>query len=192
MKALMSSTLARDRLLTAALERFAADGILAVSLDDVRAHAGVSVGAVYHHFADKQALVDALYLELTREFQTQFTAAMRTHPGAEEGIKAGVKLHLRWVSKHRAGAAILLAHRPSGPELGAMNKEFFREITAWWQTHVHYGTLRNLPLAVIHALWLGPAHEYTRAWLAGEVKRPPSAVTETLAQAAWDALKEDA
>ena len=188
----MPTAIARDRLLTAALERFAADGVVGVSLDDVRAHAGVSVGALYHHFADKQALVDALYLELTQEFQTLFTDALRANPGAEDGIKAGVRLYLRWVSKHRAGAVILLGHRPAGAELRALNRGFFGEVKAWWQTHVHYGAVRDLPFEVIHALWLGAAHEYTRLWLAGEIRRPPHTVRETLAQAAWDALKETA
>jgi AcrR family transcriptional regulator len=179
---------ARDRLLDAALERFAADGIVAVSLDDVRAHAGVSVGALYHHFADKQALVDTLYLELTADFQRRFADTLRAHPDAEDGIKAGVKLHLRWVTQNRGAAAILLGHRPTGGELRALNRQFFAEVRAWWQTHVHYGALLDLPLEVVHALWFGAAHEYTRLWLAGEVRRPPSAVSQALAQAAWDAL----
>src|SRR5579871_4979978 len=143
---------ARDRLLTAALDRFAADGVVAVSLDDVREHAGVSVGALYHHFADKQALVDALYLEHLAEVQRLFAGAVRAQPDAERGIKAGVAVHLRWVSRNRAGAAILLGHRPSGPELRALNREFFRDVGAWWQTHVHYGALRDLPVDLINAL----------------------------------------
>ncbi len=44
---------ARDRLLTAALDRFGTDGPVAVSLEVVRIQAGVSVGALYHHFEDK-------------------------------------------------------------------------------------------------------------------------------------------
>jgi hypothetical protein len=64
-------------------------------------------------------------------------------------------------------------------------------VLAWWQTHVHYGAVRELPLELIHALWLGPAQEYTRHWLAGHTRRPPSAVVEVLAQDAWNALKEN-
>jgi hypothetical protein len=56
-------------------------------------------------------------------------------------------------------------------ELRELNRAFFNEITAWWQTHVHYGALRPLPRDLLHALWPGPAQEYTRNWLAGQPER---------------------
>jgi AcrR family transcriptional regulator len=183
---------ARERLLEAALTRFGADDPVAVTLEDVRQTAGVSVGALYHHFTDKVALLDALYLELTSQVQAEFLDVVRTHPDAEAGVKAVVRHYLRWVSKNRAGAGVLLGHRPAGPELKELNRRFFGDVLAWWQTHVHYGTLRELPLELIHALWLGPAQEYTRHWLAGHTRRPPSAVVNVLGDAAWNALKENA
>jgi AcrR family transcriptional regulator len=181
---------ARERLLSAALARFGADSPVAVSLEDIRQEAGVSVGALYHHFADKAALLDALYVELTQQFQAGFLAELRAHPGAEDGIQAGVRFYLRWVSRHRAAASILLGHRPDAPALHDHNRRFFAEVMAWWQTHVHYGALRSLRIDVIHALWLGPAQEYTRHWLAGHAKRTPATVVDTLSEAAWNALKE--
>ena len=181
---------ARERLLAAALRRFAADGLVAVTLEDVRLEAGVSVGAMYHHFADKAALVDALYVELIGRFQTEFLAELREHPSAEEGIKAGVRLYLRWVGRHRAEANVLLGHRCDSSALRDRNRPFFAETMAWWRTHVHYGSLRDLPFDLIQALWFGPAQEYTRHWLAGRARRTPPAVAEVLADAAWQSLKE--
>jgi AcrR family transcriptional regulator len=181
---------ARTRLLDAALARFAADAPVAVSLEDIRRDAGVSVGALYHHFDDKAALVDALYLELTRQVQGVFLAELHAHASAEDGVKAIVRLYLRWVSGNRAGAGLLLAHRPEETALRELNRPFFAEVRSWWDTHVHYGTLRPLPFDLMHALWLGPAQEYTRHWLAGQVKRVPRAVADVLADAAWNSLKE--
>jgi len=181
---------ARDRLLDAALARFASDGPAAVSLEDIRVEAGVSVGALYHHFADKAALLDGLYLELTEQFQGGFLAELRSHPTAEEGVTAGVRFYLRWVGNHRDGARVLLGYGPDGPALQDRNRRFIFDVMAWWQTHVQYGALRPLPFDLIHALWLGAAHEYTRHWLTGRAKRTPAAVADVLAQAAWNALKE--
>ncbi len=182
---------ARERLLGAALRRFSDDGVVGVTLDDVREDAGVSVGALYHHFADKSALVEALYLDLTAQVQAAFLEVLRAHPAAEGGVKAIVRFYLRWVTRERAGTAILLGHRPQSPELDELNRRFFAEVMAWWRTHVHYGSLRPLPLDLIHALWLGPAQEYTRQWLAGHAKRAPTGVGDVLAEAAWQALKEE-
>src|ERR1700761_183911 len=98
---------ARERLLAAALERFSADGVVSVTLDDVRVQAGVSVGALYHHFADKATLLESLYLELIDDFQVGFLAELRSHSEPEDGVKAGVRFYLRWVARNRAGAVIL-------------------------------------------------------------------------------------
>lgn len=182
---------ARASLLDAALAEFGTDGPVAVSLDKVRQHAGVSVGALYHHFADKTELLDALFLELTQQFQTVFLAELRAHPGAEEGVKAGVRTYLRWVSKNRPGARILLGRRPDIPALRELNRAFFGEVRSWWQTHVHYGALRPVPPELLHALWLGPAQEYTRSWMSGHARPGPgSTVAEILAEAAWNTLRE--
>ncbi len=180
---------ARERLLAAALARFDADGPLSVTLDDIRREADVSVGALYHHFPDKSALASALYVQLLAQFQDGFLAELRSHSGAEGGVKGGVRFYLRWVSENRAGAAFLLNRRPDDEVLGESNRRFFAETTAWWSTHVHYGAVRDLPFNLIHSLWLGPSHEYTRHWLAGRGKRVPSSVAGALADAAWQNLK---
>ena len=181
---------ARERLLETALVRFAHEAPVAVNLEDIRREAGVSVGALYHHFPDKAALVDALYLELTRRVQEDFVAELRAQTSAEAGVKAIVRLYLRWVSSNRAAASVLLGHRPDEAALRELNRPFFAEVMGWWRTHAHYGALRSLPLDLINALWIGPAQEYTRHWLSGQVKRVPRAVADVLADAAWNALKE--
>ncbi len=182
---------ARELLLKAALVRFEADGALAAKLEAIRRDAGVSVGALYHHFPDKAGLASALYAKLTRDFQKGFLAELRARASAEDGVKSGVRFHLRWVSANRSAAAFLLGGRPADDaELREYNRSFFAESTAWWQMHVHYGVLRDLPFDVIHALWLGPAQEYTRHWVAGRGTRVPAAVAGVLADAAWQTLKE--
>src|SRR5436189_117562 len=50
----------RQRILQAAREVFAERG-LGVTLDEIARHAGVGVGTVYRRFADKEALIDALF-----------------------------------------------------------------------------------------------------------------------------------
>lgn len=162
------------------------------TLEDVRRAAGVSVGALYHHFPDKAHLASALYVELTADFQDAFLAELMRHPGAEDGVKAGVRCYLRWVSSNRSGAALLLGERPAeDPGLRERNRRFLGEVSAWWQTHVHYGVLRDLPVELIHALWLGPAQEYTRHWLAGRGRRLPASTAGVLAEAAWRSLEEE-
>ena len=176
---------ARDRIVEAARTRFAADGVYAATLDDVRRDAGVSVGAVYHHFPDKERLAEAVWLDALERYQAGFLAALGASAGAREGVEGAVAYHLRWVASHREDAVLLFSARPSTAR--EPNRAFFRAVRAWWRTHAD--ELRDFDLDLAHALWLGPAQEYCRHWLAGRARRVPPAVRDELAAAAWQALK---
>jgi len=180
---------ARDRLLQVARRRFAADGALVPTLDEVRREAEVSVGALYHHFPDKPALAAAVYAQLISEYQAGFVAMLREHDTAEGGIRAGVAYHLRWVTGHRAEARLLLGDRLDSAALRDSNRDFFAAVRDWWRPHHTYGVLRPMRLGVTAALWLGAAQEYSRYWIAGGEAKMPREAVETFATAAWAVLR---
>jgi AcrR family transcriptional regulator len=179
---------ARDRLLQVARRRFAVDGALVPTLDEVRREAGVSVGALYHHFPDKPALAAAVYAELIGEYQGGFLAMLRDHDTAEGGIRGGVAYHLQWVTEHRGEARLLLGDRLDSAALRDSNRDFFTAVRDWWRPHHTYGALRPMRLGVTAALWLGPAQEFSRYCITGDAPMPADAV-ETFASAAWAALR---
>lgn len=184
----MPATSVRNRLLDSAERRFAADGALATKLEDVRVDAGASVGAVYHHFPDKQALLDAVRDEALADFQAAFIVELERHPGAEDGVRAIVAFLIRWCDRNRDRARLLLSERPSAAQ--RLNDGFFERVRAWWRAHAHYGAVRDLDLMLLYALWLGPAMELVRHWLGGRAPKPTRAQTMVLADAAWSTLKE--
>lgn len=69
-----SAQATRERLVDAAIERFAADG-LGARFDVIAADAGVTKGALYHHFGSKDGLVEAVYREAIRRHADQVIAA---------------------------------------------------------------------------------------------------------------------
>jgi AcrR family transcriptional regulator len=180
---------ARDRLLDAALARWATDGALTGTLDEIRDEAGVSVGALYHHFRDRQALADALFATSLAAYQEAFAAMLDDHPGAEDGVRAGVAQHLAWCGAHPARAAVLLGSRPAGDVVADQNRAFFARVLAWWRPHAHYGAVRDLPFDVVHAIWLGPSQEYLRHHLGGRAAPLPDDAAQVLADAAWLSLR---
>lgn len=185
----MTASDARAKLLQAARRRFAATGALAATLEEVRRDAGVSVGALYHHFPDKAALAAAVYAQVMAEYQAGFITTLRTHATAEGGIRDGVDHHLRWVATHRGEAELLLGDRQDSPALRAANEEFFAAVRDWWRPHQGYGVLRPIQTPITAALWFGPAQEFSRYWLASGAAKLPRGAIKTFADAAWTALR---
>ena len=62
---------ARERLYATAMQLIAARGYEATTLRDIAKQAGVSVGLLYRYFPSKQAVVIALYDELSSEYARQ-------------------------------------------------------------------------------------------------------------------------
>jgi AcrR family transcriptional regulator len=183
------SSAGRARLLEVARRRFAADGAIAATLDELRREAKVSVGALYHHFPDKPALAAAVYAQVMGEYQAGFVAMLRQQASAEGGIRGGVAHHLRWVAANCGEAALLLGDRLDSAELRDSNREFFAAMRDWWCPHHSYGALRPIQPGITTALWFGPAQEFSRYWIAGEAPRMPRGAIKTFADAAWMALR---
>ncbi|MEV0948120.1 TetR/AcrR family transcriptional regulator [Rhodococcus sp. NPDC049939] len=178
-------------LLDAAEDHFAKRGVLETRLADIREEVGVSVGGVYHHFPGKKELYAQVWLRAIGDYHDMFLAVLAECPGAREGVEGVVTSHLEWVSHNRDRATILASPRPPGIDERAAegNAVFFRTVMSWWRTHEHYGAVRCLDFDVLNALWLGPAQEYSRHWLAGSTTTDPTSVAPELSRAAWNSLR---
>lgn len=149
------------------------------------------MGALYHHFPDKAALAAAVYAEVMGEYQHGFLEMLREQQTAEGGIRGGVIHRLRWVAANRGEALLLLAERLDSEALRACNREFYAAIREWWRPHHTYGVLKAMEPAVTAALWLGPAQEYTRYWIASDAETMSDTVIETFATAAWQLVRAE-
>jgi AcrR family transcriptional regulator len=101
-----------DRLLAAARELFATDGFGATSLDAVAAAAGVTKGSLYHHFAGKTDLFEAVFEEEARALSERVAATVAAEPDAWKGAYAGVRAFLEG-SQAAAVRRIMLLDGPS-------------------------------------------------------------------------------
>jgi AcrR family transcriptional regulator len=176
----------RQAILDAALDAFESKGVLAATLDDIRARSGASVGSIYHHFGDKEGIAAALYAQLLGEWQDGFVAALRGR-GAEEGVRAAVDHHLRWAARRPAAMRYLLTGIPPSAALAEQNRWFFGAVKTWLASHPTE-IRQDLDLATGEAVWLGPATEYCRHWLAGNAPKPDRRRRELLAGIAWRSL----
>ena len=88
----------RQALLDAARAAFGSQGYAATSLDEIVAAAGVTKGALYHHFADKEGLFRAVFEQVEREVSDQAVAEF-LQPDPWQALIVGCRL---WVEAHLA------------------------------------------------------------------------------------------
>lgn len=185
----------RDQILDAAGALFAERGPAAVSMDRVRRAAGASNGSLFHHFPRREDLLAALYLRTLGHYHAAIGRVLARAPaaGAEATVRSLVRAHLRWVERHRDQARLLHEMRWSEDiasarsDLAAMNRAMFARVRAW--AGAEQGTLRPVSTDLLVAIVLGPAMEFTRAWLRDPRPARIRAAGPALADAAWHAIK---
>ena len=84
----------RDALLAAARALFAERGYAGVGTEEVVRRAGVTRGALYHHFTDKEDLMRAVLHDLSRELAEASAAAALTETDQWRQIVAAVNAFL--------------------------------------------------------------------------------------------------
>ena len=81
----------RAALLAAARELFGSQGYAATAIEDVAARAGVTKGALYHHFGGKVDLFQAVYEQVKREISDQVVTVFN-QPDHWYALTAGCQL----------------------------------------------------------------------------------------------------
>ena len=84
----------RGELVATARALFAERGYADVPAEEIVAAAGVTRGALYHHFTDKQGLFRAVFEELEGEVTAQIATAIEAAPDRPAAIAAGLSRFL--------------------------------------------------------------------------------------------------
>jgi AcrR family transcriptional regulator len=190
-----ASALRRRTILAAALACFAEKGVQATTLEEIRVRAGVSIGSIYYHFADKQQLAHSAYVEGLESYYQAVLRDLAQHQDAQAGLEGLVRstlerlaepsswLHLAFPAHELhlgAAAAVVVAN---------LEREFAADLAGWLAPHIAIGTLAPLPVAFYLVLLFGPCDRVAEAWRAGRREPGLAEAQQVLASAAWAALR---
>ena len=107
----------RDRIYQAALALFRERGFESATMRDIAAAAGMSLGAAYHYFPSKDAIVLAYYDRISVEHERRVRAALRGAQSLRERLRVllHTKLDIVQADRPLMGALLRFAGQPGHP-----------------------------------------------------------------------------
>lgn len=178
----------RSRVLDAALDLFSTRGYFSTSVHHIQKQAGVSIGSIYHHFKNKEAIAKALYDDLVEMMGQAMAEIMATEEGAENRLKA-VLAHLFELteSSPKVMQYILYArHQEFMPgELPICSSRPFTLIQEMVREGIEKGEVRSLDLTVASTSMMGGALRLIYLRLDGVLDRPVSSYLDEIWECSW-------
>ena len=109
----------RKRLLAAATDLFARDGLQAVTSAQIARRARVAAGTFYLHFKDKQALFREIVFEALKQLRQRLDrATAEAGDDFQSAVRARTAEMLAFAEKHRSGVRILFGRDREAQDLG--------------------------------------------------------------------------
>jgi AcrR family transcriptional regulator len=179
----------RRQLLDVALERFAASGFHATSMDDVAEAAGVTKPVLYQHFRSKREL----YLELLEDVGAQLTAAITAATATAEGprqqVELGFAAYLAFVAERESAFSLLFG---SGARRDAEFADAVRRVEASLAhaiAELIEADIDELHQRILGYALVGMAEGAVRHALADGVALEPARMARQLADLGWAGLR---
>lgn len=169
----------RTALIAAARPMFAERGYAAVGTEEIVREAGVTRGALYHHFAGKKELLAAIYEQIESEIAEQVVTGVAPGAGPLETLAAGAEAFLdRCLEPEVQQIALLDAPAVLGweawREIGA--RYGLGLIAALLNTGMDSGEIRRQPVEPLAHALLGALDEV--AMLVARAEDPATARAE--------------
>jgi AcrR family transcriptional regulator len=180
----------RDAILAAALGVIAKFGLHNAPMSAVAREAGVAVGTVYLYFPSKEAMINALYLEVLADRQRILVGGdPASWPVAEvprESLWESWIGLARWQLDHEEASNLIQQCRASAilsDETRAVEQEMEVSGLALFEGAIAQNLVRDLSRYVFWALFMGPIYVLAQMRDAGEV-----VVTDELLRATFDGV----
>ena len=186
--------LLKREILMASLEHCNSHGIESTTIEAIKAACSTSVGAIYHHFGNKDGLIAALFFCAQDEQALLLQSYLSKALSPQEGVHAMVFSYVDWVAaepdlaRFQFQARSFVAKGPHAPTLAERNKTRNKTIMSWFTQPEHKAALTKCPPELLPSLIVGQSESYCRAWLAGRVRTSPEKFRSALAAAAWSSI----
>ena len=182
-------------ILDQALHCFNEFGVEATTIDVIKARCETSVGAIYHHFGNKEGILSALFFTAQDDQQRHLKQTLAETNSLREVVYSIVSSYLDWVATHPEWARFLyqarsqVAKGPFRQELKDRNAKNYQELKDKLLSFETEDIKIGQPFELLASLIVGPSENYCKAWLASRVQTSPRDYQEEFSEAAWRSLQ---
>jgi len=99
------------RIVDVAAKLFARDGVAATGMRAIATAAGVSIGAIYHHFGGKEEILERILRQELERRKQAFDAFQTQGMPLQDQIKKVVQLHFQLLVEHADSTKVFLRER---------------------------------------------------------------------------------
>lgn len=182
----------RNRVLDTSLELFSAHGYFNTSIHDIQRDAGVSIGAIYHHFKNKESLARALYESLLKQMDETITHVCKDQQGCLLQCRAIIEaLFKLTMQQPKSMQFVLLAqHREYLPdEAPICSSGPFQAMKQVVIEGMAIGEVREMEPWVAATAMFGGALRMMNLQLDGVLDKPLTAYLDEVVESAWYAIR---
>ena len=190
-------------ILEQALICFSRNGVEGTSIEMLCQATGASVGSLYHHFGNKDAIAAGVFIEGMADFARLVQSyiepiqsqQMDDYMRAEMAVKALVNANIDWIEQNPDWARFVFQHRSVVKQAGQQDKLnhdikiFYSGFKDLVGPLIEQGHLQDFPMGLYRSFISGPVHEYARHYLSGRESKPLSDYREQFTQGAWHAIR---
>ncbi|MFI8123842.1 TetR/AcrR family transcriptional regulator [Acinetobacter sp. ABJ-A23_2] len=186
----------KRQILLDALVCFLEHGIETTSIEMIRAKSETSVGAIYHHFKNKEGIVAALFFSALDDQTALRDEYLKQAKTLQDVVFALIHSYVDWVSEQPEFARFLNSARfnmmkgEEHQQLVQRNKNRNQNIFSLIANFEEFKALSLIPNELLLSLVIGSTESYCRAWLSQRVKSDPKVYKDVLAKAAWSSLQD--
>lgn len=183
----------RDHVLDVALTLFSEQGYFNTSIHDVRRVAGVSIGAIYHHFKNKEALAKSLYDRALDRIDNAITTACAGQSGCLARSRAIIAtlFELAETEPRMMQFVLLAQHREYLPEEPPICSSqpflFMRRVV---EEGIATGEVRAIEPWVAASAMFGGALRMMNLKLDDALKRPLATYLDEVVDCGWRAIRD--
>ena len=160
----------RERILDAALEKFASKGYHDTRLDEIVEESGTSKGAIYFHFPNKERLFLALVDQFADLLERRVTEAISGEAQGMGRVRAALQACLDTFGKYRRPAKLLLVQAVG---LGSafekkrleVNDRFAGLIQTYLDEAIVVGDIEPVDTEVVSHAWMGAIYGVVIRWV---------------------------